>query len=44
MGRVKAKMGLRGKTKPGEMITRMNQMKKKGGTMKKPSISKLAAA
>lgn len=26
MGRIKAKLGLRGKTKPGEMISRMNKM------------------
>jgi hypothetical protein len=26
MGRIKAKLGLKGKTKPGEMITRMNKM------------------
>jgi hypothetical protein len=26
-GRVKAKLGLKGKTKPGEMISRMNEMK-----------------
>ena len=25
-GRIKAKLGLRGKTKPGEMISRMNKM------------------
>ena len=27
MGSIKAKLGLRGKTKPGEMISRMNKMK-----------------
>lgn len=27
IGRIKAKLGLKGPTKPGEMITRMNQMK-----------------
>lgn len=27
MGRIKAKLGLRGKTKPGEMISRMNEIK-----------------
>ena len=27
MGAIKAKLGLRGKTKPGEMISRMNEMK-----------------
>lgn len=26
-GRVKAKLGLKGKTKPGELISRMNEMK-----------------
>jgi len=29
IGYIKGKMGLRGKTKPGEMITRMNKMKMK---------------
>jgi hypothetical protein len=27
MGAIKAKLGLRGKTKPGEMIARMNKIK-----------------
>jgi hypothetical protein len=27
MGQIKAKLGLRGKTKPGEMIARMNKIK-----------------
>lgn len=27
MGSIKSKLGLRGKTKPGEMITRMNKLK-----------------
>lgn len=27
MGPIKKKLGMRGKTKPGEMISRMNQMK-----------------
>jgi hypothetical protein len=27
MGSIKAKLGLRGKTKPGEMIARMNKIK-----------------
>ena len=29
MGSIKAKLGLKGKTKPGEMITRMNEIKNK---------------
>ncbi len=30
MGALKSKLGLRGKTKPGEMISRMNSIKKTG--------------
>lgn len=30
MGAVKRKLGLKGKTKPGEMMTRMNKIKNKG--------------
>lgn len=39
MGRIKARMGLRGKTKPGEMISRMNSMKGKP-TKKKGALRK----
>jgi len=28
LGYLKGKMGLKGKTKPGEMLTRMNEMKR----------------
>lgn len=38
MGSIKSKLGLKGKTKPGQMISRMNEMKnsriKKSGTFK----------
>lgn len=41
MGNIKAKMGLKGKTKPGEMIGRMNDIK--SGKLKMKSIKRKSA-
>lgn len=48
MGRIKGKMGLKGKIKPGELISRMNKMKYdkmseiNGSGFKKNKVSKLS--
>ena len=40
-GRVKAKLGLKGNTKPGEMISRMNEMKTKADVKVESTIKKI---
>ncbi len=42
LGAIKAKLGLKGQTKPGEMISRMNQMKGKVLEKKSQEESKVA--
>ena len=40
-GSIKAKLGLKGKTKPGEMISRMNEMKQNNLGMTVKAASKV---